>query len=84
MSAFAIRGKFFNYIRDVSISGNVSAALPVVVDVFDVDDARTAALRFGDFFDSSWKNASKYFLARKNMSTLKLTEYLTQFFKILL
>ena len=43
----------------------MSAALPVVVDIFDVDDARTAALRFGDFFDSSWKNASKYFLARK-------------------
>ena len=54
-----IRGLFFNYIRNMS-DANFSTPVPIIVDLFNVDDTSVAKKWCGTFFEANWMDASKY------------------------
>ena len=48
----------YNYITSISLAA-YTMPLPILFDIFDLNDAKSADTRLGSFADSSYKNATK-------------------------
>ena len=48
----------YEYITRISL-GAYNMTLPILFDIFNLDDAEDANSRLGSFVDSSYKNATK-------------------------